>query len=142
MNSLELQKSDVTTREDISDIVDRFYDEMLKDAIVGFIFTDVANIQLQHHLPIIVDFWNDILFKQNSYQGNALQKHLEINELIKLKSGHFTRWLYLFNKAVDHKHKGENAVLMKARAEMVAKTISATIDQRKKGEMTLTLPNG
>ena len=142
MNSSELQKSDVTTREDVSDIVGRFYDEMLKDAIVGFIFTDVANIQLQHHLPIIVDFWSDILFKQKNYQGNALQKHLELNELIKLKPGHFTRWLYLFNKAVDHKHKGENALLMKARAEMVAKTISATIDQRKKGEMTLTLPNG
>lgn len=134
------QQNDVSDSKDVNDIVTRFYDEMLKDSIVGFIFTDVAQIQLQHHLPIIVDFWSDILFKQKKYRGNALQKHLDLNQLINLKPGHFTRWLFLFNKAVDHKHAGENAELMKDRAEMVAKTISATIDQRKKSGMALTLP--
>ena len=35
---------DVLQRSDIEDIVTRFYDVMLKDPIVGFIFTNVANI--------------------------------------------------------------------------------------------------
>ncbi|MBL4671288.1 MAG: group III truncated hemoglobin [Arenicella sp.] len=130
---------DVLQRSDIEDIVTRFYDVMLKDPIVGFIFTNVANIDLQHHLPIIVDFWDDSLFKQNNYSGNTLQKHLDIHQKMPLQPGHFTRWLYLFSKAVDQSHAGENADLMKSRAELVAKSISAAIVKRKRGDMKLVL---
>lgn len=137
-----MSKSDVLERADLEQIIERFYDNMLKDPIVGFIFTDVAKIHLQSHLPLIVDFWQDILLKSKKYHGNALQKHLELNQKIALKPGHFTRWLYLFNAAVDQQHAGENAELMKHRAELVANSISAAITDRKKGEMKLVLPKG
>ena len=131
---------DVMNHADVEDIVARFYDDMLQDSIVGFIFTDVAKIDLESHLPIIANFWSDILFKQKHYQGNALKKHLELNQLINLMPGHFTRWLYLFTKAVDQEHAGSNVELMKTRAEMIAKSISAAISERKKGDMELVLP--
>jgi hemoglobin len=130
---------DVTHRDDIEDIVARFYVVMLQDPIVGFIFTDIAKIDLEHHLPIIVDFWSDSLFRENRYHGNPLQKHLEIHRKVPLKPGHFTRWLYLFKNAVDEKHIGDNAEAMKFRAEMVAKSISAKISEQKRSDMTLTL---
>jgi len=131
---------DVTTREDIEEIVARFYDAMLKDPIVGFIFTDIVKIDLEHHLPIIVDFWADSLFRSNQYKGNPLKKHLDINERLPLKPGHFTRWLYLFEKAVNEKHEGDNAMEMKRRAEMVAKSFSAAITDQKRKDMDLVLP--
>lgn len=133
-------KNDVTTRADIEEIVARFYDAMLKDPIVGFIFTDIMQIDLEHHLPIIVDFWADSLFRENRYQGNPLRKHLEINQKMPLKPGHFTRWLYLFEKAVDECHGGVNAQEMKRRAEMVAKSFSAAITDQKRNDMNLVLP--
>jgi len=132
--------SDVTNRRDIEDIVTRFYDDMLKDPIVGYIFTDVAKIDLPEHLPLIINFWDDIVFKHKNYRGNALQKHLELNQTLSLTPGHFTRWLYLFAKAIDAKYAGDNAELMKKRAELVAQSISAAITERKKGEMNLVLP--
>ena len=131
---------DVTTKEDIEKIVAQFYDAMLKDPIVGFIFTDIVKIDLEHHLPIIVNFWADSLFKENHYKGNPLKKHLDINEKLPLKPGHFTRWLYLFEKAVDENHKGDNARDMKRRAEMVAKSFSAAITNQKRKDMNLVLP--
>ncbi len=134
-----MSKKDVLKRSDIEDIVARFYQAMLKDPIVGFIFTDIAKIDLEHHLPIIVDFWADSLFKERSYRGNTMQKHLDINQKMPLKPGHFTRWLYLFNKAVDQCHEGELADKMKSRAETVAKSISAAIVDRKRGDMDLVL---
>ncbi len=134
-----MNKSDVLNRVDVQDIVSRFYAEVLEDVVIGFIFTDVARINLETHLPVIVDFWSDILFEENNYQSNALQKHLQLNDRIALKPGHFTRWLYLFARAVDHKHAGDNAELMKQRAEMVASSISAAISSRKKNEMDLVL---
>ena len=134
-----MSKKDVLERADIEDIVKRFYEVMLKDPIVGFIFTDVAKVHLEEHLPIIVDFWSDVVFKQKLYQGNSLQKHLDIHQKMPLKPGHFTRWLYLFDKAVNERHQGENTCLMIERAELVAKSISAAIVKAKRSDMKLRL---
>lgn len=130
---------DVIDRADIEDIVARFYQTVLGDPIIGFIFTDIAKIDLEHHLPIIVDFWADALFTGKRYRGNPLRTHVDIHKKVPLKPGHFTRWLFLFNRAVDEKHAGTNANLMKHRAEMVAKSISAAIAERKRGDMNLVL---
>ncbi len=134
-----MSKSDVLNRADIEDIVTRFYETMLKDPIVGFIFTDIAKIDLKHHLPIIVDFWTDNIFKENSYHGNPLLKHQQIHEVMPLRAGHFTRWLFLFNQAVDDKHCGNNASLMKQKAEAIAKSFSASLSDRRRKDMKLTL---
>ena len=131
--------NDVINRDDVDDIVRRFYEVMLEDPIVGYIFTDVAQVDLQEHLPMIVDFWSDILFEQKKYSGNIFAKHLELNKKIPLTPGHFTRWLYLFNNAVDAKYEGVNANNMKQRAESVAKTISAKLNQRQRADMKLVL---
>lgn len=133
-------KKDVTDRSDIEDIVARFYKAVLKDPIVGFIFTDVAKIQLDHHLPIIVNFWCDSLFREANYTGNPLQAHLDIHQKMPLRPGHFTRWLFLFEKAVNEFHSGDNAQKMLDRAELVAKSISAALVKSKRGDMNLVLP--
>jgi len=141
---------DVNHNDDLIDIIARFYDSILKDPIIGFIFTDVVKIELEHHLPIIVDFWADVLFVESSadlsqpinkkrYTGNTLQKHLDINQKLALKPGHFTRWLHLFDLAVDDRHAGPNAEAMKKRAEVVAKSISAAIVKQKRGDINLAL---
>ncbi|GHA02181.1 hypothetical protein GCM10008090_09330 [Arenicella chitinivorans] len=135
-----MSKNDVLDRTDIEDIVARFYADMLKDPIVGFIFTDVAKIELDHHLPVIVNFWMDVVFGGRHYDGNPLRKHLELHQKIPLRPGHFTRWLYLFERAVDAQHAGDNADKMKQRAEMVAKSISAAIVQGRRRDMQLVLP--
>ena len=134
-----MSKKDVLERADIEDIVTRFYEVVLKDPIVGFIFTDVAKIHLEEHLPVIVDFWSDVVFKHKLYRRNTLQKHLDLHQKMPLKPGHFSRWLYLFDKAVGDHHQGKNADLMIERAELVAKSISAAIVKAKRSEMKLKL---
>lgn len=131
---------DVSNRTDIEEIVASFYDLVLKDPIVGFIFTDIAKIDLEHHLPIIVNFWCDSMLRENNYFGNPLKKHLEITEEMPLRPGHFTRWLYLFNKTIDERFAGNMAEQMKGKAEMVAKSFSAAITNQKRSNMNLTLP--
>lgn len=136
---------DVRDRADIEAIVTAFYAEMLKDPIIGFIFTDIAAIDLEHHLPLIVDFWEDALFMQNAkqtpkkYTGNTLSVHLKLAEKIPLRAGHFTRWLYLFERAVNAQADGDNAQKMKQRARSVAKSIAAALSAAKRADMHLTL---
>jgi len=130
---------DIKTKCDIELIVQCFYERMLSDSIIGFIFTDVAKIQLEQHLPVIVNFWSSILFKDKSYKGNALEVHMDLHKKMPLTPGHFTRWLYLFNQSIDQHYSGDNTLLMKQRAELVAKSISAAIAGRKKGDLELVL---
>ena len=132
---------DVRTRADIERIIASFYDATLADPIIGFIFTDVAKIDLDEHLPIINDFWEDALLRSSDkkYHGNTLAVHLHLAEKIALRPGHFTRWLYLFERAVDESNAGLVAEKMKQRARSVAKSISAALTAGKRGNMKLTL---
>lgn len=131
--------NDVLKRDDIDDIVRRFYEAMLKDPIIGFIFTDVAKIELESHLPIIGDFWQDSVFGTQLYDNNTLAKHLDIHAKMPLKAGHFTRWLYLFSQAVNEKHAGDNASAMLLTADRIAKTISASLSGQKRAGLRLSL---
>ena len=40
---------------------------------ISYLFTDIAKIDLEHHLPVLVDFWDSILFNSDTYRKNAMQ---------------------------------------------------------------------
>ncbi|HNR18036.1 MAG TPA: group III truncated hemoglobin, partial [Chitinophagaceae bacterium] len=60
-------KKDITGREDLLVLVTRFYEKLLADNSISYIFTDVAKIDLSHHLPVLVNFWDSILFQSDTY---------------------------------------------------------------------------
>lgn len=132
---------DVQSRAQIEQIVADFYAAVLADPIIGFIFNDIAKIDLESHLPVINDFWEDALLNSQPrrYSGNTLAVHLALAEKIELRPGHFTRWLFLFERAIDSHCAGPSAEKMKQRAESVAKSISAALTASKRGEIQLTL---
>ena len=113
---------DIETRADIEELISKFYEKMLKDPIIGFIFTDIAKIDLDEHLSIICDFWETILFTRPVYKRGpeVMNVHHELNKKIPLKKGHFTRWLYLFSTTVDELFEGERAEKAKERADSIA----------------------
>ena len=66
---------DIKDRDDIKVLMELFYTKMLKDETVGYIFTDVAKLDLQHHLPLLTDFWNNALFHTGGYKNNVVQRY-------------------------------------------------------------------
>ncbi len=112
--------TDITSRVDIELLMDEFYSKVLQDEAIGFIFTDVAKLNLEKHLPIICDFWESILFQTHRYKGNVLVIHESLNQQIKLKKEHFDRWLSIFQKTVDESFRGTNAEMIKIRAHSIA----------------------
>lgn len=136
---------DLENRDDIEQIVRLFYERTLKDPIIGFIFNDIAKIELEAHVPIVTNFWFDMMFGsplEKTYSGNVLKAHKDLHQKVNLRAGHFTRWLYLFNRAVDDCTQGQNADRIKQRAEQVAKSISAALTSRSRSEMNLVLDKG
>ena len=112
-NSTETLKPDIVNRQDITQLLEYFYNELLKDDITHHIFKD---IDMTAHIPIITDFWCMVLLGDMKYKGNPFKKHISLG----LKKRHFDCWLMHFNKSVDHYFSGEKATLAKQRANSIA----------------------
>ena len=118
---------DIETRSDIEELVADFYQKALNDPVIGYIFTDVAEIDLSTHLPVIADFWEMVLLGtvnfQEKYRRSPMQAHAAIDEKEHLRPEHFARWIKLFAETVDAKFAGKTANLAKIRALSIARTM-------------------
>jgi hemoglobin len=124
-------KKDIENRADIDLLMRAFYARAMRDAVIGYIFTDVAKLDLDHHLPIIGDFWESMLFGTRVYQKhgrNPLMVHKDLHEKSPLRPEHFDRWLKLFETAIDNDFEGERANLLKARARMIGSRFRAALE--------------
>ncbi len=113
---------DIENRDDIDDLMNRFYARAMTDETIGYIF-QIAELDLEHHLPVIGDFWETLLFGSGDYRRhgrNPLQIHALLNLKTPLLAEHFRRWLEIFGETVDETFAGERAEFIKLRAEMIA----------------------
>ncbi len=94
-------KKDIANREDLLLLVQQFYKKLLSDDTISYLFTDIAAIDLEHHLPVLVDFWDSILFQSDTYRKNAMQPHLALHQKSPLTKQHFETWLRYFKASVD-----------------------------------------
>jgi hemoglobin len=120
-------RHDIGNRADCEQLVRSFYGRALKDPVIGWLFTDVAKLDLEAHVPRITSFWETILLGAHTYGGGAFRPHLELNFKTPLKRGHFERWLYLWYETVDELFVGERAELAKAHATRVAGAFSTRL---------------
>jgi hemoglobin len=74
-------KTDITSRADIDALMLRFYGRAMSDPIIGYLFTDVAKLDLEHHLPVIGDFWESVLFGTGVYAKHGRHPLLIHKEL-------------------------------------------------------------
>jgi hemoglobin len=123
-------KKDISNRQDLLLLVTRFYEKLLADTSVSYLFTEVAKIDLPHHLGILVDFWDNILFQKDTYRKNAMQPHIILHQQSPLKKHHFETWLKYFNESVDELFSGEKAFLAKERALSIATLMQIKIIQQ------------
>lgn len=111
---------DIENRKDLEIIMKQFYTKLLQDERISYIFTDIAKINLEEHLPVLADFWEKSMFYTGDYKNNPMRIHLELNEKEPLTREHFDIWLGHFYNTIDELHTGENAEMMKTRALSIA----------------------
>jgi hemoglobin len=127
---------DIETRKDIELLLTRFYDVAMVDAQIGHHF---AELDLVTHLPVIVDFWEKVLFGKNIYFGNPLFVHKMLHEKHPLKLEHFQHWVAIFSETVDANFAGETAENAKMRAKMIAHSLNQRLNEADSGAFTLTV---
>jgi hemoglobin len=114
-------RHDIETRADCETLVRAFYGRALTDDMIGYLFVDIAKLDLEGHIPEITSFWETILLGAHSYSGGAFRPHAALNAQVRLRSGHFERWLTLWRRSVDELFEGPRAELAKSHATRVAR---------------------
>jgi hemoglobin len=123
-----VQRGDIEDREDVERLVRAFYGRALVDPVIGWIFVDVAHLDLEEHLPKIASFWETILLGHRTYAGGAFRPHAALHAQVPLRAGHFERWLALWRATVDELFAGERAELAKAHAARVARAFRGRLE--------------
>jgi hemoglobin len=119
---------DITTRADIELLLTRFYEQAFADPVIGYIFTEVTHLDLAKHMPVIANFWEDMLLTSHNYFGNPMRVHQQIDQLSRLNHEHFAAWLQLWEQTIDTYFDGDKATEAKLRAANIAKIMMAKIE--------------
>ncbi|MFN8276898.1 MAG: group III truncated hemoglobin [Chitinophagales bacterium] len=121
--------SDISNREDLVLLVQGFYEKVRADETLGFIFTDVARVEWETHLPKMYDFWEANLFGKTTYRGNPMQAHILLSRKTTLSSKQFNQWLLLWCSTVDAHFVGPVAEEAKRKGQQIAQLMQFKIQQ-------------
>jgi hemoglobin len=93
----------------------------MADEKIGWIFTEVAELDLEAHIPRITAFWATNLLDTKTYRGGAFGVHGRLHEKAGgLRQEHFERWLVLWCHTVDELYDGPIAAAAKVHALRLA----------------------
>jgi hemoglobin len=120
---------DLRDRDDIALLMIEFYRRAFADPLLGPIFTDIAQMDLAAHLPVMCDFWETVLFRAGLYRGNAFNVHLTLHRQEPLTPEHFQRWLDIWEATVADLFTGPSAELAVVQAGRIARSISQRLEQ-------------
>ena len=102
-----------------------FYEIAITDPVIGHHFED---IDLESHMPVILNFWEKILLGKPVYYGNPLAVHKKLNDKSDLHLNIFSAGLrFLAKRSMNV--PGEIADAAKLRAKMVAHSLNQRISE-------------
>src|SRR5690606_11891517 len=116
-------KKDIQDRTDIELIVDKFYESVREDEIIGYLVNDVAKTAWSHHFPKMYDFWEVILFGTGNFKGNPMFVHKTLHQKSPLSAEQFAHWYELFEQTVDQLFEGKNAQDIKTSVSNIAQNM-------------------
>jgi hemoglobin len=114
---------DISTRDDLEQVLRRFYRAAMQDELIGYLFTEVARLDLEAHLPVITDFWESVLFHRLVYRGNPMRVHHALHAASPLRPEHFERWVAIWHESIGELFAGPVADEARRRAAIIAQTM-------------------
>lgn len=127
-----MQKQDISSREDITLLVNTFYIKVRDNDLLGPIFNTMIK-DWDTHLELLVDFWETNLFFIKKYTGNPLEKHVEVDKFYNytINELHFGTWINIWHQTIDDMFEGDIAQLAKNRARNMSTFMNMEIFKNK-----------
>lgn len=111
---------DIENKEDLQLIFETFYQKVIKDEMIGHFFTKVIPVDLEVHLPIIVQFWEYNLFHKGTYSKNLLAIHQHVDEKSSISYNDIDKWVKLLYETIDILFAGTVTSRLKTNALSIA----------------------
>lgn len=91
----------------IAELVDRFYDKVRTDPLLGAVFNPVV-ADWDEHKRLLTSFWCSVVLRAGSYRGNPMAKHRPHA----IGAAHFERWLQLWGDTAREVFDADAAAIM------------------------------
>jgi len=108
------------TSEQISMLVERFYESVRADERLGPIFAAHISGEWDEHLQKMKAFWRSVLLKTGEYKGRPVPAHAKITGVETIDFG---RWLTLFERTARTLFEPAAVPLISATAERIATSL-------------------
>lgn len=100
----------------IARLVDRFYDKVQADDLIGPVFNAVVD-DWDEHKALLTRFWCSVALRAGTYRGNPMGKHKPLS----IGREHFERWLALWHATVPEIMQEDAAAIMINYAERIGR---------------------
>lgn len=95
-------------------LVDRFYDKVRVDHLLGPVFDSVVE-DCGAHKTLMASFWATVALRAGNYRGNPLAKHKSLS----IDAMHFQHWLALWRETAEETLDAEPAAVLIGYAERI-----------------------
>lgn len=109
-------RNDISTIDDIKQLVDTFYGKVREDNLLADIFNQRIQNRWPEHLEKMYRFWQTVLLEEHTYFGSPFLPHAKLP----VSAEHFERWLKLFAETIDNLFEGDKAERAKWQGQRMA----------------------
>ena len=122
------------TPDDIARLVDRFYDRVQADPLLGAVFNPAVD-DWPEHTRLLTAFWSSVALDARSYRGNPMAAHRPHA----IRAEHFTHWLALWRETAEAELAPEHAAQMVDYAQRIGRSLryGLGIDERSVRDLPL-----
>lgn len=100
-------------------LVDRFYDKVRVDPLLGPVFNAAVH-DWDEHKRTLTSFWSSVALRANSYRGNPMAVH---RMQPSIRAEHFERWLALWQATTRELLDEADAKLMLEHADRIGRSL-------------------
>lgn len=118
---------DIENRADIIQLVDAFYEKLLKDPAMIPVF-EPSMKNWNEHVERVYNFWDNWLFQTGSYTGGLMWVHIDRNRTYPLSTNLFELWLAYWYLSTDNLFEGKNANFVKNKALEIGQIMNAKLN--------------
>ena len=130
-----MEKLHLHSRDEVALLVQRFYEKIRRDALLGPIFNSLIS-DWDAHLELLTDFWESQLFLKRTYLGNPIAVHQQVDAAVQhtITPEHFGLWLNLWFETLDEGFEGETAWIAKNRAQKMSTMFYLQLYEARQGK--------
>jgi hemoglobin len=112
------QRNELLDESSIASLIDRFYEKVRLDPLLGPVFNAIVHDWDEHKL-LLTSFWASVALRAGSYRGNPMAAHRPHP----IRAEHFSHWLALWQETTHEVLNDESAARMCDYAERIGRSL-------------------